>query len=106
MREGKVRHVGASNYDAPQIAEFERTRRLETLQPPYHMLRREIEQAVLPYCREHDIGVLIYGPLAHGLLSGHFTRADTPRARTTGARAAPCFSGRALLAQPRGSWSA
>ena len=74
VREGKVRHVGASNYDAPQIAEFERARTLETLQPPYHMLRREIEQAVLPYCREHDIGVLIYGPLAHGLLSGHFTR--------------------------------
>ncbi|MGA2165892.1 MAG: aldo/keto reductase [Solirubrobacteraceae bacterium] len=71
--EGKVRHVGASNYDALQIAEFEVTRRLETLQPPYHMLRREIEQAVLPYCRERHIGVLIYGPLAHGLLSGHFT---------------------------------
>ncbi len=74
VREGKVRHVGASNYDALQIAEFERTRPLETLQPPYHMLRREIERAVLPYCREHDIGVLIYGPLAHGLLSGRFTR--------------------------------
>jgi aryl-alcohol dehydrogenase-like predicted oxidoreductase len=74
VREGKVRHVGASNYDALQIAELERTRRLETLQPPYHMLRREIERAVLPYCREHDIGVLVYGPLAHGLLSGRFTR--------------------------------
>jgi aryl-alcohol dehydrogenase-like predicted oxidoreductase len=74
VREGKVRHVGASNYDAPQIAQFERTRRLDTLQPPYHMLRRGIEQTVLPYCREHDIGVLIYGPLAHGLLSGHFTQ--------------------------------
>lgn len=74
VREGKVRHVGASNYDALQIAQFERTRRLDTLQPPYHMLRREIERTVLPYCREHDIGVLIYGPLAHGLLSGHFTR--------------------------------
>jgi aryl-alcohol dehydrogenase-like predicted oxidoreductase len=74
VREGKVRHVGASNYDALQIAEFELTRKLETLQPPYHMLRREIEQTVLPYCRAHDIGVLIYGPLAHGLLSGRFTR--------------------------------
>jgi aryl-alcohol dehydrogenase-like predicted oxidoreductase len=72
--EGKVRHVGASNFNVPQIARFERTRRLETLQPPYHMLRREIEDAILPYCREHDIGVLIYGPLAHGLLSGRFTR--------------------------------
>ncbi len=72
--EGKVRHVGASNYDALRIAEFEVTRKLETLQPAYHMLRREIEQTVLPYCHEHDIGVLAYGPLAHGLLSGRFTR--------------------------------
>jgi aryl-alcohol dehydrogenase-like predicted oxidoreductase len=77
VREGKVRHVGTSNFDALQIAEFERTRKLDTLQPPYHMLRRKIESAVLPYCREHDIGVLIYGPLAHGLLSGHFTRETT-----------------------------
>jgi aryl-alcohol dehydrogenase-like predicted oxidoreductase len=74
VQEGKVRYVGASNYAALQIAEFAMTRRLDTLQPPYHMLRREIEDTVLPYCREHDIGVLAYGPLAHGLLSGSFTR--------------------------------
>jgi aryl-alcohol dehydrogenase-like predicted oxidoreductase len=74
VQEGKVRYVGASNYEALQIAEFGVTRRLDTLQPPYHMLRREIEATTLPYCREHDIGVLIYGPLAHGLLSGGFTR--------------------------------
>jgi aryl-alcohol dehydrogenase-like predicted oxidoreductase len=74
VQEGKVRYVGASNFDAQQIAEFQRTRRLDTLQPPYHMLRREIEDSTLPYCREHDIGVLAYGPLAHGLLSGSFTR--------------------------------
>ena len=74
VREGKVRYVGASNYDTLQIAELAMTRRLDTLQPPYHMLRREIEDATLPYCEEHDIGVLAYGPLAHGLLSGSFTR--------------------------------
>jgi aryl-alcohol dehydrogenase-like predicted oxidoreductase len=74
VREGKVRYLGASNFDAGQIAEFQRSRQLDTLQPPYHMLRREIEAATLPYCREHDIGVLAYGPLAHGLLSGNFTR--------------------------------
>ncbi len=74
VKEGRVRYVGVSNYDAHQLAEFERTRRVDTLQPPYHMLRREIEHAVLPYCAEHEIGVLAYGPLAHGLLSGHFTR--------------------------------
>jgi hypothetical protein len=43
---------------------------LETLQPPYHMFRRAIDDTVLPYCRAHDIGVLVYGPLAHGLLTG------------------------------------
>jgi aryl-alcohol dehydrogenase-like predicted oxidoreductase len=74
VAEGKIRHVGVSNFDADELARFERSGRLETLQPPYHMLRRDIEQATLPYCAEHDIGVLIYGPLAHGLLGGGFTR--------------------------------
>ncbi|MDX6607119.1 MAG: hypothetical protein QOD14_1659 [Solirubrobacterales bacterium] len=70
VQEGKIRHVGVSNYDAAQMAEFARVRPVETLQPPYHLFRREIEAEVLPYAREHDIGVLVYGPLAHGLLTG------------------------------------
>ena len=68
--EGKIRHIGVSNFDAAQMAEFARTRPVGTLQPPYHLFRREIEDEVLPYCREHDVGVLVYGPLAHGLLTG------------------------------------
>ena len=67
--EGKIRHVGVSNFDATQMAEFAQTRPVETLQPPYDLFRREIESEVLPYCTEHDVGVLIYGPLAHGLLT-------------------------------------
>jgi aryl-alcohol dehydrogenase-like predicted oxidoreductase len=67
---GKIRHVGVSNYDAHQLAEFAGTRPVETLQPPYDLFRRGIETEILPYCRDHDIGVLIYGPLAHGLLTG------------------------------------
>src|SRR4051812_4139947 len=70
VQEGKIRHVGVSNYDAAQMAEFARTRPVETLQPPYHLFRRDIEAEVLPYAREHEIGVLVYGPLAHGLLTG------------------------------------
>jgi aryl-alcohol dehydrogenase-like predicted oxidoreductase len=70
VQEGKIRHVGVSNYDAPQMAEFARVRPVETLQPPYHLFRRDIEAEVLPYAREHDVGVLVYGPLAHGLLTG------------------------------------
>lgn len=68
--EGKIRHIGVSNYDEYQIGEFARTRPVETVQPPYHLFRRDIEAELLPYAREHDIGVLIYGPLAHGLLTG------------------------------------
>ena len=72
--EGKIRHVGVSNFDADQIEEFSRTLPVETLQPPYHLFRREIEVSILPYTRSHEIGVLVYGPLAHGLLSGGLGR--------------------------------
>ena len=47
--------------------------RWKRCQPPYHLFRREIETNVLPYTVAHDIGVLVYGPLAHGLLSGRLT---------------------------------
>ena len=70
VREGKIRYVGVSNFDAQQMAEFEKTRKIDGLQPPYHLFRRDIEEEILPYCVEHGIGVLVYGPLAHGLLSG------------------------------------
>jgi len=68
--EGKVHQVGVSNFDAAQMAEFAQTRPVDTVQPPYHLFRRDIEAELLPYAREHDIGVLVYGPLAHGLLTG------------------------------------
>jgi aryl-alcohol dehydrogenase-like predicted oxidoreductase len=68
--EGKIRHVGVSNYDTEQIAEFARTRPVETVQPLYNLFQRAIEADLLPYAREHDIGVLAYSPLAHGLLTG------------------------------------
>ena len=68
---GKIRHAGVSNFSAEQMDEFSRTLPVETLQPPYHLFHRDIEASILPYAMEHDIGVLVYGPLAHGLLSGH-----------------------------------
>jgi aryl-alcohol dehydrogenase-like predicted oxidoreductase len=64
--EGKIRHVGVSNFDTAQIAELARTRPVETVQPPYHLFRRDIEAELLPYARERDIGVLVYGPLMKG----------------------------------------
>jgi aryl-alcohol dehydrogenase-like predicted oxidoreductase len=68
--EGKIRHVGVSNFDERQMAAFDRRRPVETLQPPYHLFRRGIESDVLPYVREHDIGTLVYSPLGSGLLTG------------------------------------
>jgi aryl-alcohol dehydrogenase-like predicted oxidoreductase len=64
----KIGHVGVSNYNSSQMAEFSATLPVETLQPPYHLFRREIEDEVLPHCL-NNIGVLVYGPLAHGLLT-------------------------------------
>lgn len=68
--EGKIRHVGVSNFDDVQMASFARRRPVETLQPPYHLFRRGIEDTILPYAREHDIGTLTYSPLGSGLLTG------------------------------------
>ena len=69
--------MGVSNYDARQMATFQRVRPIDTLQPPYHLFRRDIEGTILPFAREHGIGVLVYGPLAHGLLSGRMTEDTT-----------------------------
>ena len=77
VREGLVRFVGVSNYDPQQMTRFQSVRPIDTLQPPYHLFRREIEATVLPFAREHGIGVLVYGPLAHGLLSGRMTEVTT-----------------------------
>ena len=81
VREGKIRHVGVSNFDVTEMAEFAQTRPVETLQPPYSLFRRDIEADVLPYTRDHDIGVLVYGPLAHGLLTGDHGRRHDVRPR-------------------------
>src|SRR5258705_4576159 len=56
---------------------FQEVRPIDTLQPPYHLFRREIETSILPFAQEHGIGVLVYGPMAHGLLSGRMTESTT-----------------------------
>jgi aryl-alcohol dehydrogenase-like predicted oxidoreductase len=91
---GKIRHVGVSNFDAGQMAEFAETRPVETLQPPYDLFRRDIEAEILPHCREHDIGVLVYGPLAHGLLTGALDE-NTQFAPGDWRSGAPFFKGEA-----------
>ncbi len=73
VREGKIRHAGVSNYGVKEMDELARFGRVESLQPPYHLFRREIEDEILPYAVDHDIGVLVYGAMAHGLLTGTMT---------------------------------
>jgi aryl-alcohol dehydrogenase-like predicted oxidoreductase len=77
VESGKIRHVGVSNFDVAQMQTFAEYGPLETLQPPYDMFRRQIEDAILPWCQANGVGVLVYGPLAHGLLSGTMTPETT-----------------------------
>jgi len=72
---GKVREIGVSNFDVAQLERIRPIAEVASLQPPYSLVRRDIEKDVLPYCGEHDIGVIAYSPMASGLLSGKMTRA-------------------------------
>jgi aryl-alcohol dehydrogenase-like predicted oxidoreductase len=72
--EGLVRHIGASNFSVGQLERAEAIAPVETLQPPYSLLDREIEAEIIPYCEEHGIGVIVYSPMASGLLTGRMTR--------------------------------
>jgi aryl-alcohol dehydrogenase-like predicted oxidoreductase len=77
VREGKIRHAGVSNYSSRQMADLAQYGPVETDQPPYHMFHRDIEAEILPYTERNDIGVLVYAPLAHGVLSGTMTPQTT-----------------------------
>jgi aryl-alcohol dehydrogenase-like predicted oxidoreductase len=74
QREGKVRHIGMCNADADQLARVHRIAPLTSLQPPYSIVRREIEAHTLPFCQQHGIGVIVYSPMQSGLLTGKMTR--------------------------------
>lgn len=73
-REGKVRHIGVSNFDVAQMERIGSIAPVETLQPPYSLIDRDAEREILPYAREHNIGVIVYSPMASGLLTGAITR--------------------------------
>jgi aryl-alcohol dehydrogenase-like predicted oxidoreductase len=73
-RAGKVRHIGVCNYSVAQLERIRPIAPVVSLQPPYSMLRRDIEEGELPYCAEHNIGVVAYSPMGKGLLTGKFTR--------------------------------
>lgn len=71
--EGKVRHIGVSNFDVSQMERANEISPVETLQPPYNMLNRGVDEEILPYCGENDIGVIVYSPMRSGLLTGKMT---------------------------------
>jgi aryl-alcohol dehydrogenase-like predicted oxidoreductase len=73
IKEGKIRAAGVSNFTAEDIAEAGKYCPIASDQPPYSMVLRDIEKDVLPYCREHHVGVIVYSPLQRGLLTGKFS---------------------------------
>jgi len=72
--EGLVRHIGVSNFNVDQLRRVIPIAPVASLQPPYSMLRPAIEQEILPFCLEHNIGVIVYSPMLSGMLSGAMTR--------------------------------
>jgi aryl-alcohol dehydrogenase-like predicted oxidoreductase len=75
LKAGKIRAIGVSNFSPAQMDAFRAVAPLHTAQPPYNLFERELEKEVLPYCQEHAMAVLAYGPLCRGLLSGRMTAA-------------------------------
>lgn len=74
IREGKVRYGGVSNFSVEQMKRVQAIHPIASLQPPYNMLRREIEAEILPFCAANNIGVIVYSPMGSGVLTERFSR--------------------------------
>ncbi len=74
VKAGKIRYAGVSNFSVAQLERVGAIHPVASLQPPYSMLRREVEAELLPYCGKHRIGVVVYSPMQMGLLTGAFNR--------------------------------
>ena len=74
QKEGKVRYIGVSNFNVVQMKRVERIAPITSLQPNYNIVTRDIEKDLLPFCRERNIGVIVYSPMKSGLLTGKMTR--------------------------------
>jgi aryl-alcohol dehydrogenase-like predicted oxidoreductase len=73
-REGKVRWIGVSNFNVQQLRRAQVIAPVTSLQPRYSLVHREVEDEILPYCLSEGIGVIVYSPMASGLLTGAMTR--------------------------------
>jgi len=69
---GKTRFIGVSNFDVELLRRCSVVGLVDSVQPAYNILHREIEHDLIPFCHTKNIAVLAYGPMAHGTLSGHF----------------------------------
>ena len=74
QKQGKVRWIGVSNFNAAQLARAQAIAPVTSLQPPYSMIQAEIETELLPLCAKHNIGTLVYSPMKSGMLTGAMTR--------------------------------
>ncbi|BCL80590.1 oxidoreductase [Ktedonobacteria bacterium brp13] len=72
-KEGKVRHIGVSNFSVEQLQRAEKIAPVETQQPPYSIVEPTYETEILPYCKQQNIGVIVYSPMFSGLLTGKMT---------------------------------
>ena len=72
--EGKVRYIGVSNFNVEQMRRALKIAPISSLQPPYSLIKPEVQEEILPFCQEHSIGVIVYSPMMSGLLSGAMTR--------------------------------
>ena len=73
QQEGKVRWIGVSNFNIEQMQLAQSIAPIASLQPPYSLIHRDVEEEILPYCHLKDIGVIVYSPMASGLLTGAMT---------------------------------
>ena len=73
-QEGKVRNIGVSNFDVGQMKRAQTIAPIDSLQPPYSMLSREVEDEILPFCEQENIAVIVYSPMKSGLLTGKMTK--------------------------------
>jgi aryl-alcohol dehydrogenase-like predicted oxidoreductase len=72
--EGLVRHIGVSNFDVEQLRRIQQIAPVETLQPPYSLIERDVESEILPFAGRERIGVIVYSPMGSGLLTGAMSR--------------------------------
>jgi aryl-alcohol dehydrogenase-like predicted oxidoreductase len=72
--EGKIRNIGVSNFNAQQMQRAQKIAPVASLQPPYSLLARDVETSILPFALQRGIGVIVYSPMASGMLSGAMTR--------------------------------